>query len=93
MQLSPNLHKRSTRQKINGCFSAESNGANVYGSELCAVLGIGLGIKRHLLSLGQGFKALCPDRGKMNEHGLIELRTVNESGEICLEATVGIERI
>ena len=32
-------------------------------------------------------------RGKMNEHGLIEMRTVNESGEICLEATVGIEKI
>ena len=60
-----------------GCL--ELRQADVYSAKLCAVLGIGLGVKRYLLALTQRSEALYLDGREVNEHILAALFIGNEA--------------
>ena len=63
---------RGQKYRLTRCeaasFIVRSSQANVDCSELCAVLGIGLGVKSNLLTLGQGLKALNLNGGEVYEY-------------------------
>jgi len=64
----------------------QSNRTNVDCSQLCAVLRIGLGVKRDLLTLGERFEALGLDCREMNEHIVAALFVGNKAvAFFCVE--------
>ena len=55
------VNKKDASEETSFLGAILFDGANVDGSQFCAVLGIGLGVKRHLLSLGQGLETFDLD--------------------------------
>lgn len=54
-------------------------GTNVDSANLAAVAGVGLGVKRDLLTLGEGLEALGDDRGEVDENILAAIVVGNKA--------------